>query len=592
MAWSHRYNRGVLLNTQRQREQLLHRGGLHFYHWIVVGLSIAVTVGAWWFSSRQLEERVQARFERECSQLVELVSERMKNYEDGLWGGVAMLKTHDNRVELSTFRAFADSLNMEAKYPGIAGVGVIERVSAAEVTSYLDRRRAEYPSFEIHPPMDAAILYPISLVEPLAKNLRAVGLDVGHERNRLAAIEKARDTGLAQITGPIILVQDAGNTPGFLFYAPYYSAPSNSIDTRRERFLGAVYAPFVVRELMEGTLEREKRHVTFSISDRETVLYDEHLSGTDVDPDPLFRTVIDVPLYGRTWRFEIRSNVSFRKAAANQQPLTILVAGMAIDVLLLLFFVTLARANQKAVAYADDLTQELRKKAATLARSNRDLEQLSYLASHDLKSPLRGIRSLVSFVQEDMGDALDAGSAQHLTKAQELSDQMNRMLDELLQYANTVNDESGGEVRSVTIAELVEDICRFNGIDSDAVERQGYEGPLRLNAFAFRGILNNLLTNAIKHGTHAGERPRCIVECTPHERSVSLCVRDFGPGVPPGKEEEIFEIFRQLQPRRLAQGNGLGLAVVKRLVTNAGGRVWVESPPDGGAMFCVEWPLS
>lgn len=111
---------------------------------------------------------------------------------------------------------------------------------------------------------------------------------MAHEINRLTAAKKARDTGVAQITGPITLVQDAGKTPGFLFYAPFYQGGIyEEVAQRRKHFSGLVYAPFVVRKLMEGVLAKHKRHVGVRISDGQNVLYDElAASEENFDPEP------------------------------------------------------------------------------------------------------------------------------------------------------------------------------------------------------------------------------------------------------------------------------------------------------------------
>ena len=117
---------------------------------------------------------------------------------------------------------------------------------------------------------------------------------MAHETNRYSAARKARDTGQAQLTGPIVLVQDAEKTPGFLFYAPFYEGGRyDTIKERRKHFVGLVYAPFVIKKLVQGTLQKSKRHVGIQILDGNDTLYDEHVSSeVDYDPDPLFNSPV------------------------------------------------------------------------------------------------------------------------------------------------------------------------------------------------------------------------------------------------------------------------------------------------------------
>ena len=202
---------------------------------------------------------------------------------------------------------------------------------------------------------------------------------MAHEKNRHTASIKARDTATAQITGPIILVQDAKKTPGFLFFAPYYKfvQPPNSIPLRRASFIANVYAPFIMEKLMQGTLKNENRLVNFKISDGADLLYDElKKNAKGYDQTPLFSKTLKVDMYGRNWTFELQSTTLFRHQVSNDQPLMILIGGISIDIMLLILFIVLARSNKKAILYAGEMTRELKiseKKLTTTINSMRDI---------------------------------------------------------------------------------------------------------------------------------------------------------------------------------------------------------------------------
>lgn len=358
------------------RKKLEAASTLHWLHWIIICGSFLITFVAWHISKSQLDARVNAQFDREADQVVELVVERMQKYEDALWGGVAFITSTAGTVDFELWKKYANSIRIQETYPGINGFGVIHSISDEDLADYLAEQRKQRSDYQIHPPRRGTHYLPISYVVPVAGNEKAVGLDMIHERNRYNAALNARDTGTSQITGPITLVQDREKTPGFLFYAPFYRDNHNQTAAERaENFAGLVYAPFVMKKLMEGTLEKAKRQVGLRILDGETQLYDElNENESDFDPNPMHKRVVNSELFGRTWQFEIWSAKSFREKAQDSQPITILIGGIVIDTLLIMLFISISRASQKALSYADTMTHELREKSLSLQSKTEELE--------------------------------------------------------------------------------------------------------------------------------------------------------------------------------------------------------------------------
>ena len=212
-----------VLSLGPEREKLIRAGRLQWFHWVVVGSSLILTIGAWYFSSSQVQEKVESRFQRESAQVVELITERMLKYEDGLWGGVAAIQGQGGDISHPDWLKVAKSLSIGEKYPGINGIGVIHRVAPEELSAYLEEQRNLRPDYAIHPRHEESEYLPITYIEPVATNAKAVGLDMAHETNRYTAAKKARDTGTAQITGPITLVQDAQKNRRVLVLRPILS---------------------------------------------------------------------------------------------------------------------------------------------------------------------------------------------------------------------------------------------------------------------------------------------------------------------------------------------------------------------------------
>ena len=224
-------------------QELRRAASLHYIHWLILLGSLALTFLAWYVAKSQAEERMHSLFERESAQVVALVQERMELYENVLWGGVASIKSQTYGMEHDEWRDYSRALRIDTKYPGINGIGVIFDVRPEDLETFLAEQRKTRPDFKIHPQHENNDFYPITYIEPEENNAAAVGLDMAHEKNRYAAIKKAIDTGEATITGPIVLVQDTGRTPGFLFYAPYYKQDNlENFFEKRQNFIGVVYA--------------------------------------------------------------------------------------------------------------------------------------------------------------------------------------------------------------------------------------------------------------------------------------------------------------------------------------------------------------
>jgi CHASE1-domain containing sensor protein len=190
------------------------------------------------------------------------------------------------------------------------------------------------------------------LIEPVDINIEAVGLDMVHESNRHTAINQARDTGTAQITGPIVLVQDASKKPGFLFFALYYATDSHdTLEKRRAQFTGAIYAPFVVHKLLDGVLNKDRRTTAIRITDGDQVIYDEiNNEDADYDVNSLGERQISMNFYGREWVLDIRAGLDFRADNSGIESIALLCVGLLVDLALLMLFIVLTRANRRGIA--------------------------------------------------------------------------------------------------------------------------------------------------------------------------------------------------------------------------------------------------
>ncbi len=539
---------------------------------------------------------MEQRFEVQARQVTDLVVERMKKYEEALWGGVALIRTLGGEVSYPEWERYASSIQLETRYPGINGIGVIYALELDEVPDHLSAQRAIRPDFTIHPPHEESVSYPITYIIPVEGNEKAVGLDMAHETNRFTAAKQARDTGSAQITGPIVLVQDAQKTPGFLFYAPYYDEDEVvSVEARQEHFVGLVYAPFVMRKLLEGVLAQERREVGITISDDGSILYDENLPEEPFyDPDPLFEKEIRLNLYGREWLFNVRSASSFREVYDSNQPVTILIGGIIIDTLLLGLFIMLTRSARSALRYADNMTEEVERRAAELevlndelARSNRELDDFAHIASHDLKEPLRGIKNYSAFLLEDYEDALGEDGKAKLHTLGSLAQRLTNFIDDLHQISRVGREqmERASCDTGALVEEIVETLRPWLDSQHATVEIAPDMPTIECHDVYIGQVFRNLITNGVKYNDSEKKRIR-VGWKVDAKRLIVFSVEDNGIGIPEKHHESVFRIFKRLHGRdKYGGGSGAGLTVAKKIVERHNGDLCIGKGADSGTVF-------
>lgn len=584
-----------------EKEEIERGGRLHSVHWVIIGLSLLLTIVAWQYSKNQVEKLTEERFSRYSTQVVEMITERMQRYEDALWSGVSTIYTNGGDISYPDWKVFVGSSRIETKYPGINGIGVIHRIKPERLEAYLAAQRVHRPGYRIHPAHDRPENFPITFVEPVAKNRAAIGLDMAHESNRYEAVLAAGATARAQITGPIVLVQDDEKTPGFLFYAPFYDggrpqAPENDHKT----FAGVVYAPFIMKNLMAGTLATKARQVSVRISDGIRVLYDEDTAAEpDVDQASLFRKTLSVEMYGRNWSFDIASTKAFHASYASNQPVFILAGGIIIEGLLLLLFWTLTRANRRASSFAVRMSGNFQTKAAELeetvgklAESNEELERFAYVASHDLQEPVRMVRSFTALLQKKYGDSFDDDARKYMDITASSAERMHGMINDLLEYARVGAEAVKFEPVDMNVAfDNVLENLRETIESSDAQVTSEPLPEVMVSPSRISRLLQNLVGNGLKYQADA-VTAKVRVSVVQQEDKWVFCVGDNGIGMRREFLTQVFQPFRRLHSNAEYPGSGIGLAICRKIVDDAGGEIWVESEEGQGSQFFFSLPVA
>ncbi len=234
--------------------------------------------------------------------------------------------------------------------------------------------------------------------------------------------------------------------------------------------------------------------------------------------------------------------------------------------------------------------QAERKTAEELRRSNEDLGQFAYVASHDLQEPLRMVTGFVQLLQKKYGGRLDADADQYIAYAVDGAMRMQTLINDLLAYSR-VGTRGGERAPTDLGATLRHALGNLHaGIEETAAEITHGELPTLLaDGTQLAQLFQNLIGNALKFRGDAP--PKIHVDASRKGDDWLFSVRDNGIGIDPEFRERIFLIFQRLHTRQKYPGTGIGLAVCKKIVDRHGGRIWVESQPGEGATFYFTIPI-
>lgn len=221
---------------------------------------------------------------------------------------------------------------------------------------------------------------------------------------------------------------------------------------------------------------------------------------------------------------------------------------------------------------------------AALRRSNNELEQFAFVASHDMRSPLRSIKGLLGVLQQTYGAGLGDRGRDLLERCLRAADRLDRLTDDLLTFAR--GDANGGQWTQVDMGDVSREVAGLLSADLEQAGARLQIGELPVmpgHREQLVRLLLNLVGNSIKY---RAERPLAIAISGGRDAAGwHLSVQDNGIGIEPEYAEQIFTLFKRLHTQASIPGSGIGLATCRKIVLAHGGRIWVDSRPGEGSQF-------
>lgn len=337
--------------------------------WLILVLSLTATWALWSYSREQTHEALREYFDFRVRQAATLTEQRILAQNQVLRGAQGLFIA-SHTVSRQEFRDYVATLKLDENYPGIQGVGLSLIIRPDDLQNHIARIRKEtgHLEYTVWPKAARAIYTSVVYLEPFyGRNLRAFGFDMFSESVRHDAMVRARDSGIASMSGKVSLVQETDKAPqaGFLIYLPLYKpdAPQGTLEERRQNIIGWVYSPFRMDDLAHGMYGERANDLDIEIYDGTTLspatlMYDSNRNH-DYRKSAFSRTT-ELNFGGHTWTLLMYSMPLLESHFGNHQSLTIAISGVTLSLLFYALAWTLMNERRRALALAQQMTADLR----------------------------------------------------------------------------------------------------------------------------------------------------------------------------------------------------------------------------------------
>ena len=347
---------------------------------------LALTAASAFLLSRGITGRANDRFTHTADRVAQQIEERFLRSSLGL-SGIQAFYASSGQVSRKQFQTYVAARNLAIDFPGVRGFGMIQRVKRKDLQKLVLAERADdAPDFTIRQLVDKDLddLFVIRIIEPADQNEGALGLDIGSERLRRTAAEKAVDTGETTLTGTIALVQDNQQTAGALLFVPVYRSGEQvtNVQERRAALIGLLYSPIVFAELMQGIAAAEGGDIEFQLLDpgTQTLRQSNTFYNSDRSPDrgragvgARFERYQTLSLTQRDIVLRIVSTPRFEAEVDHLPSWAVLGGGSIVSILLALLLRQQASGRRRAEALAQDMTRHLDRLAAVVRHTSNSV---------------------------------------------------------------------------------------------------------------------------------------------------------------------------------------------------------------------------
>ena len=615
----------------------------YFPVFLVSLLGLLITLLAFRQVTSWEQQRVAASFRDAASDRI-LVVQRELELTLGMIQDIASFFDASPRIGRREFRKFVEPVIK--RYSGIEVLGWIRRVEDADKEAFLDNARRSFPPFEIREinasgeiteATERPEYLPVLYVQPYKDNKQLLGLDMAKDPLFLPLLQQASASGRLQVRERTP-VPDNGVEGAFLVAVPVFykddkeSGDEESVEVPDNRDLrGFAVGVFRIGEIVELALRSLSAggidmHLYRESDERNKELlytHESRMTGPGYDKpaaDDTERLQIERQLKvgDHYWKVQC-SAVPGIFEADYWSGWIVLSGGIAFTLLMTTYISTLVGRARKIRLLVDqrtvqlsDLVQKLNKevierrnaetelqnlnddleywvaiRTSEAERRAEDLEQFAYVASHDLKAPLRAIANLADWISEDLEGKLEPSSQEQLNLLKDRVRRMHALIEGLLEYSRVGRTE--GSISEVDCGQLLAEIIdSLSPPPSFRITVQGDMPVFRTDRLQLGQVFSNLISNSIKH--YRGNKGKIKVTMKELDDFYQFEVLDNGPGIAREYHDKIFKMFQALETSDYGSNTGIGLALVKKIVQEQGGTITLKSKVGKGARFRFTWP--
>jgi signal transduction histidine kinase len=604
--------------------------------WLTVTIPVLVILGVFvvglHFVATHECEQFHSEFKQQTDHLNKSIVTKLDQNTETLYS-VAGLFESSSTVTRTDFQIFVNSILVRRS--GIKALVWIPRIAPSQQSMFKSSiaddaklatgklRKSALQSFELknwdesdhawHPDRvdPTSIWMPTMFVEPFCKNEELLGTNWASHPQALKALTLAYETEEARSSAPLYTAGAGEGNAAYLVLLKVgriHSLTLNDLGHSKNQIPQGFVAAVLHFDKMfpAAELNNVSETVAFKamdVSEKDNMLLKQtgH-SAYENSPDRmLYQSSYLHSLGGRRLKFVFEPTTqALNNVHGYQADLTIFLGSI---VLLLLEFVLIMvtgraesiehvvkhRTSQlnKEVIERQRAQNELERKAFALERSNLELDRFAYVASHDLKAPLRAIDQLSQWISEDIGDNATTDTKRHVEIMQNRVRRLERLLDDLLDYARA--DIDLGKATLVDLNAIVDEIRFLLDLPDGFKLVINDELPIfETEKTAIEICFRNLISNSLKH--HHKNSGTIEIGYQDFGKYFEFYVTDDGPGIELQYREQVFDMFRTLKPRDQVEGSGMGLALVKKIVSAIHGKIWIESNDRPGTTVRFRWP--
>lgn len=521
------------------------------------------------------------RFEAETEDVLHDIRARMTRYELALVQARAYLMLAE-KISDADFQDYLKNTELMERYPGIQGLGFIKKLSSYEINAHVAERKKTWPDYQIWPDQKGDVTSVMYLAPMNWRNRRAIGFNMMTEPVRRTAMEKARDTGRAALSGILTLMQEnsVDPQPGLILFMPYFGkAVPESESERRIKLQGYLSAPIRFHDFVKSIFVHSK------INDFDFEIYETQTSGKEnliFDHDKSWNSNSGLVKALRIGEFTYPVKFSYKRNFEPRPDIlsSVFIFAFGLFVTFLVFW------NFQIMN-----SQVLLKERSLIAK-----DEFMSVASHELKTPITSVQMQLQLLQRSFKSS-NPPSQEKIERAIANSIQqvgkMNRLIEELLETSRLERGRLNYhfELTNLTrlVSETFENHPEMLGVLKDKIEfHLSDEVSAVCDRFRLEQVLTNLLANAVKYG----DGSLITVKVWKDHRNAYISVKDRGPGISVSLQTKIFERFERGMNNKSIGGLGLGLYISRQIILAHQGTIRVESSEGKGSEFIVEIPLS